>query len=70
MNEQVRDVADYQWDNSFWEWDAQDRRHCRHCRNTVDEWTEDVPCCGGEYTCTDTLYVFACHHCRLMSDSF
>lgn len=55
---------------TFWKVDVSGNRRCEQCRDLVEQWTEQVPCCGGDYGCSDTLYVYVCHRCRLIGDDW
>lgn len=45
-------------------WATDDDPRCERCRRPFVEEYFDVPCCGGEYTCTDTNKLYLCHSCR------
>lgn len=60
----------YTWDESFWQWSDSGSRICKNCGREVDSWTYEVPCCGAPYLCTDSVYAYACDHCRLIGETF
>lgn len=43
---------------------------CPRCGEPLEEWTEYVPCCGGEFECEDPIYCVACHRCRIEGSRF
>lgn len=44
-----------------------DPERCEECDQPVEVEPFEVPCCGGEYDCTDSNTLRMCHRCRTVS---